>query len=80
MVHVSINSVPQCAKSYMTLHCMVHVLMSRKFYILWECECYIFVVTYNSMLPYPHKIFKDLQPCLSSSERCAEHLSKHPSH
>ena len=31
-----------------------------------------FVVTYNPMLPNLHKIFKDLQPCLSSSERCAE--------
>ena len=27
-----------------------------------------FVVTYNPMLPNLHKIFKDLQPCLSSSE------------
>ena len=33
-----------------------------------------FVVTYNPMLPNLHKIFKDLQPCLSSYERCAEAL------
>ena len=31
-----------------------------------------FVVTYNPTPPYLHKIFKDLQPCLSSSERCTE--------
>ena len=37
-----------------------------------------FVVTYNPMLPNLHKIFKDLQPCLSSSERCAEAFQNTP--
>ena len=37
-----------------------------------------FVVTYNPMLPNLHKIFKDLQPCLSSSERCAEAFPNTP--
>ena len=38
----------------------------------------LFVVTYNPMLPNLHKIFKDLQPCLSSSERCAEAFPNTP--
>ena len=35
-------------------------------------------VTYNPMLPNLHKIFKDLQPCLSSSERCDEAFPNTP--
>ena len=37
-----------------------------------------FAGTYNPMLPNLHKIFKDLQPFLSSSERCAEAFPNTP--
>ena len=37
-----------------------------------------FVVAYNPMLPNLHKIFKDLQPCLGSSKRCAEAFPNTP--
>ena len=37
-----------------------------------------FVVTYNPMLPNLHKIFKDLQHFLSSSERCGDAFPNTP--
>ena len=37
-----------------------------------------FLVTYNPILPNLHKIFKDLQPWLSSSESCAKAFPNTP--